>query len=259
MAQNRLDSDGLLYLWQKIKNVFAAKTDVPDAATASPVMDGTAAVGSSSKYAKEDHVHPSDTNKVDKVNGKGLSENDFTDALKSKLDGIATGAEANVQSDWNENDTSSKAYIANKPTIPAGVVVDSSLSSSSTNAIQNSAVYTALSNKVDSSDVGSNSGICPLNASGKVDSSYLPGYVDDVIEVYPISEATELTSGWLTDTSGGSTAITPESGKIYILLAASTTYAVNTEFRWTGTAYSQIYDGGTTPITNAQIDTILAT
>ncbi len=31
-------------------------------------------------------------NKVDKVSGKGLSENDFSNTLKSKLDGIATGA-----------------------------------------------------------------------------------------------------------------------------------------------------------------------
>lgn len=36
----------------------------PTAATATPLMDGTAAVGSSSKYAKEDHVHPSDTTKA---------------------------------------------------------------------------------------------------------------------------------------------------------------------------------------------------
>lgn len=34
-----------------------------DPATASPSMDGTAAVGSSVKYAREDHVHPSDTSK----------------------------------------------------------------------------------------------------------------------------------------------------------------------------------------------------
>ena len=34
-------------------------------------------------------------NKVDKVDGKGLSTNDFTTAYKSKLDGIATGAEVN--------------------------------------------------------------------------------------------------------------------------------------------------------------------
>ena len=34
-----------------------------DPATAAPSMDGTAAVGSSAKYAREDHVHPSDTSK----------------------------------------------------------------------------------------------------------------------------------------------------------------------------------------------------
>lgn len=37
---------------------------------------------------------------------------------KTKLNGIAAGAEANVQSDWSVTDTSSDAYIKNKPTIP---------------------------------------------------------------------------------------------------------------------------------------------
>ena len=37
---------------------------VPEAATASPKMDGTAAVGSSAKWAKEDHVHPTDTSRA---------------------------------------------------------------------------------------------------------------------------------------------------------------------------------------------------
>lgn len=36
-----------------------------DPATATPLMDGTGAVGSSAKYAREDHVHPSDTAKQD--------------------------------------------------------------------------------------------------------------------------------------------------------------------------------------------------
>ena len=38
---------------------------------------------------------------------------------KTKLDGVASGAEANVQSDWNVSDSSSDAYIKNKPSIPA--------------------------------------------------------------------------------------------------------------------------------------------
>lgn len=60
--------------------------------------------------------------KVDKVAGKGLSEEDFTTTFKSKLEGIETGAEVNVQSDWNEADSSSDAYIANKPSIPAAQI-----------------------------------------------------------------------------------------------------------------------------------------
>lgn len=36
-------------------------------------------------------------------------------ALKSKSDGIEAGAEVNVQSDWNVTDTTSDAYIKNKP------------------------------------------------------------------------------------------------------------------------------------------------
>ena len=49
-----LDSDGLLYFWQKLKTVFAGK--------------------------------------VDKVEGKGLSTNDYTGEEKSKLAGIAAKA-----------------------------------------------------------------------------------------------------------------------------------------------------------------------
>lgn len=42
------------------------------------------------------------------------TDNNFTNSLKSKLDGIATGAEANVNADWNAE--SGDAQILNKPT-----------------------------------------------------------------------------------------------------------------------------------------------
>lgn len=61
--------------------------------SATPQMDGTASAGTANAYSRQDHVHPSDTSKVDVEVGKGLSENDFTDALKDKLDGIADGAD----------------------------------------------------------------------------------------------------------------------------------------------------------------------
>ena len=61
--------------------------------------------------------------KVDTVSGKGLSSNDYTDAEKTKLAGIAEGATA--------------------------VTVDSALSATSENPVQNKVVKSALDGKVD--------------------------------------------------------------------------------------------------------------
>ena len=79
--------------------------------------------------------------KVNVVSGKGLSTNDYTTAEKTKLAGIAEKAEVNVQSDWSVTDTTSDAYIKNKPTIPSEVIVDSTISAASANAIQNKIVF----------------------------------------------------------------------------------------------------------------------
>lgn len=76
---------------------FITTNDIPEGAAASttiPAMNGTAATGTELAFARGDHVHPSDTTKVDKVTGKGLSTNDLTDALLTKLNGIETGANA---------------------------------------------------------------------------------------------------------------------------------------------------------------------
>ena len=45
------------------------------------------------------------------------TDNNYTSAEKSKLSGIASGAEVNVQSNWNETDSTADAYIKNKPTL----------------------------------------------------------------------------------------------------------------------------------------------
>lgn len=45
----------------------AVDISVPVATTTTPKMDGTASVGSETKFAKGDHVHPSDTTKADKA------------------------------------------------------------------------------------------------------------------------------------------------------------------------------------------------
>lgn len=74
---------------------FITTSDIPEgaaASTTSPKMDGTATIGTELAFARGDHIHPSDTSKVDKVEGKGLSTNDYTDEEKNKLASIAEGA-----------------------------------------------------------------------------------------------------------------------------------------------------------------------
>lgn len=78
---------------------FITSSDIPEGAAASttvPKMAGVATVGTEMAFARGDHIHPSDTTKVDKIQGKGLSTNDYTTEEKNKLSGVATGAQVNV-------------------------------------------------------------------------------------------------------------------------------------------------------------------
>jgi len=131
-------------------------------------------------------------------------------------------------------------------------VVDTALSSSSTNPVQNKVVNTALAAKVPTSrtvngkalsanitlsaaDVsaipatqkGAASGVAELDSSGKVPSSQLPSYVDDVIEGY-------YSGGKFYEESAHTTEITGETGKIYTDLSTNKTY------RWSGSAFVEI-------------------
>lgn len=170
---------------------------------------------------------------VAKETGKGLSTNDYTTTEKNKLAGIAAGAEVNVNADWNAS--SGDAQILNKPSIPS--------SAADIGAVATSAV-------------GAASGVCPLDANQKVPAANLPSYVDDVVEAYARSGQTALSSTWLATGSASGTVITPEAGKIYVLMADSGDYAANSQFRWGGTAYVKLNDGGVSAITNAEIDSI---
>ena len=80
-------------------------------------------------------------------------------------------------------------------------------------------------NYIPTSEKGVNSGVATLDTNGKVPSSQLPSYVDDVIEGYYLSNKFYKTNS----TSG--TLITDEAGKIYVDLNTNKTY------RWSGNAY----------------------
>lgn len=162
-SKKALDENGVLYLWGKVKTYVAtaianiklpSKTsdltndsgfitakDVPEGAAASstvPKMDGTAAAGTETAFARGDHVHPSDTTKVDKVEGKGLSANDYTNEEKAKLGGV----EANAN---NYTLPDASASVKNGTTNQKGVVQLSSATddTSTTKAATPSAVKAA--------------------------------------------------------------------------------------------------------------------
>ena len=81
-------------------------------------------------------------------------------------------------------------------------------------------------NKLDKSLKGAKNGIAELDSSGKVPSTQLPSYVDDVIE------GTYISTTSFKDTNG--TAVTGETGKIYVDTTSNKTY------RWSGSAFAEI-------------------
>lgn len=136
--------------------------------------------------------------KVDKVDGKTLTSNDFTSALLSKLNGIAEGANKYVHPTHTTHSTSglykitvdalghvtsatavTKADIT-KLGIPA-ITVDTAMSTTSTNPVQNKVVNTALSNKQDKFADVTNPGICKVTMSNSGQTYFCNGASDSGI------------------------------------------------------------------------------
>jgi hypothetical protein len=73
------------------------------------------------------------TDKIDVLAGFGLSENNYTTPEQTKLAGIQAEAEKNVQSDFNQEDTTADDYIKNRPSpvvsFPYRAKIDSILNS----------------------------------------------------------------------------------------------------------------------------------
>lgn len=88
---------------------------------------------------------------------------------------------------------------------------------------------------VSTSAIGAASGVVPLNASSKIDESYLPSYVDDVIEGYFYNDS-------FYKESSHTTVITGEAGKIYVDLATDKTY------RYGGSTFVEISSGTTVSV-----------
>ena len=83
---------------------------------------------------------------------------------------------------------------------------------------------------VPTSQVGAKGGVAPLDENGIISSTYLPSYVDDVIDG-------TISDDLSTFTDTDSKAVTPEAGKIYNDITK------NKSYRWSGSAYVSLNDG----------------
>ena len=90
----------------------------------------------------------------------------------------------------------------------------------------------AQSTFIPASEKGANSGVATLGSDGKVPSSQLPSYVDDVLEGY-----LNATDGKFYEEDTYTTEIPAEGGKIYVDLSNGKTY------RWGGAAYAELSAG----------------
>ena len=175
----------------------------------------------------------------------------FTTSDESKLDSVASGAEVNVNADWNS--VGGDSEILNKPAF--GDITGSNISdfaqSSHTHTVSDitdldtgsfstSGHTHVVSDITDagtmisaetgdyqlSSQKGIAGGYAGLDGGGKVPSAQLPSYVDDVLE-YP-SLANFPNPG--------------EFGKLYVALDTNKIY------RWSGSTYIEVSNGSTAPL-----------
>ena len=132
-----LDNEGLAYFWNQIlarlnkfvpaesgKGLSSNDYTTEEKEKLAGIESGanktivdSALSASSTNPAQNKVINTALDSKVDKIEGKGLSTNDYTTTEKDKLSGIAEGAEVNVQADWNQNDETTADYIKNKPLI----------------------------------------------------------------------------------------------------------------------------------------------
>lgn len=284
-----LDENGVLYLWNKVKayvtgklptktsqltndSGFITTADIPEGAAASttvPKMDGTAAVGSELAFARGDHVHPSDTAKVDKVEGKGLSTNDYTTAEKEKPSGVEDNAnnytlpdatssvKGGVSVGTNIDVSGGKISVKNGTASQKGVVQLSSAVNSDSTAL--AATPSAVKQAYDLAN-GKQSPATTLAGYGITD-AYTKEQVDGLVSSALHYKGSKDTYDDL-PTEGNTV------GDVWNIVTADATHGVNAgdNVAWNGESWDVLagtvdlsaYLLGTdlVPITNAELDTI---
>lgn len=244
-------------------------TDVESGAEVNVQADWNVVDSSSDAYILNKPTIPSKTSQL--TNDSNLvvdanyvhTDNNYSSAEKTKLSGIAAGAEVNVQADWNVTDTSSDAFVKNKPSIPSKV---SDLEND--NNYQTSAqVASAVSGKADKATTLAGYGITDTytkyEVDGKLTSVYKPqGSIafaslpapsaDNLGFVYNVSNAFTTTTSFL---EGSGKAYPAGSNVVVVQNGDSYAYDIQGGF-YDLSPYAKTADY--TAITNGEIDTIVA-
>ena len=282
-----LDENGLLYLWSKIKSAFVAKeagkrlstNDYTNAEKeklsgieagannytlpkASASTLGGIKVGAGLEIKDDGTLNSTFGGTADSVDWSGVQNKPTTVAGYGITD-VEPGAEVNVQADWNVNDTSSDAFVKNKPSIPSKV---SDLEND--NNYQTSAqVASAVSGKADKATTLAGYGITDTytkaEVDGKLTSVYKPqGSIafaslpapsaDNLGFVYNVSNAFTTTTSFL---EGSGKAYPAGSNVVVVQNGDSYAYDIQGGF-YDLSPYAKTADY--TAITNGEIDTIVA-
>lgn len=210
-----LDEDGAVLLNQLLAVKFATKADKTE-------------IPSKTSDLTNDSNFVSDANYVH-------TDNNYTTTEKNKLSGIESGAQVNKIETIKVNNVAqtitSKAVDITVPTnnnqLTNGAGYITKNVNDLTNYTTTSDMNNLLGDKLDASLKGAANGLAELDENGKVPSSQLPAYVDDVIEGY-------YYNGKFYKEAAHTTEITGETGKIYVDLPTNVTY------RWGGSAYVEI-------------------
>lgn len=264
MANNKYLNDvGLKYFYERLKTIFADKQDFIDLKNKVDNMVEQGGEPNNIDYISVNgtRVTPDANKQVDLTiptktsdltnDGDGTSNfatQDYVAQNSGKIDTISVNGTAQTITNKNVDLTvpTKTSDLTNDSNFISSTDLDDKVDKETGKGLSTNDYSTADKGKVDK-----------LVFNGNVlDSSVLPSFVDDVVEVYPVG-STELASDWFALTQGGAP-ITPESGKIYVLVAASENYDANTQFRFGGTTYIKLADGGVSSITTAEIDTIIA-
>lgn len=257
----------LTYLWSKIKawvqsyvytQVVSGKHTIVTGEVSTDIYDWAQA--STKPSYTQDEV------------GDGNAYKRFSASEQTKLSGIAAGAEVNQNAfskvkvttsggTSTSIDADAKADILE---LVAGSNI--TLTPDATNDKITIAAATPTKSDVGLGNVtndaqipiaqkGVANGVCPLDANARIDAQYLPSFVDDVIEAYIREGQTALSSTWLASESASGVTIVPETGKIYVIMNGTDSYPTNSQYRWGGSAYVKLNDGGMSEMSESEMDT----